>query len=237
MTDYTKGTGSGGEMLIRDTGDYVEFWVKAGSSETFNYEMPWAYIVNGVSSSWRHYSYHAGSGYEKLGSWKVTYSQTVTFKLGDTGTQGLGGPTTFSHSIKRVDKPDPPTSLAVSQVTYNSVFVTFSDGDNNGGSIDSRQIGYSGSVHATTPFLSVSSDKSTTITGLAPGTTYTFWARTHNSEGWSSWSSSKSVTTLSIARINVGGVWKTAIPYVRVNGVWKQAVPWVKSAGVWKEAT
>jgi hypothetical protein len=228
-------------MLIRDTGDWVEFWVKAGRSDTYNIAMPWAYVVNGVSSGWRYYDYKAGSGYEKLGSWKVSYSQTVTFKLGDTGTLGLGGPTTFSHSIKRADKPDPPTGLVVSDVTYNSVYVTFNDGDNNGASIDSRQIGYavntfSTSTKATAPQKTISSDRSTLVTDLAPGTEYVFWARTHNSEGWSSWSSSKSATTLSVARINVGGVWKIAVPYVRVGGVWKQAVPWSRSAGVWKEA-
>lgn len=240
MVDYTKATGDGGQMMIRDTGTYVEFWIKSGFSSTSKPDLPWAYIVNGVSSSWKHYDYNAGSGYEKLGSWKVTYSQTVTFKLGDTNTLGLGGPTTFSHSIKRAEKPDPPTSLAVSQISYDSAYVTFSDGDNNGATIDSREIGYavnvfSAGTHIGNPQATVPSDKSTLVTGLAPGTEYVFWARTHNSEGWSSWSPSISAITLSIARINVGGVYKSAIPYVRVSGVWKQAVPWAKSAGIWKE--
>ena len=49
MTDYTKATGSTGTMMIRDTGTDVEFWLKAGNN-TYKYQLPWQYTVNGVNS-------------------------------------------------------------------------------------------------------------------------------------------------------------------------------------------
>lgn len=326
MTDYTKSTGSSGTMMIRDTGTYVEFWVTANNSTTYAYQMPWAYVINGVTSGWKEYRYEKGSGYEKVGSWNVTTSQTVTFKLGDTGTSGLGGPTTFSVAINRAKPPNPPSIVTLSSITSNSVYGTFSDGANNGAAIDTRVIGYGTS--STSVQKEVVSDRSTTITGLLPGTTYYFWARTHNAKGWSAWGPRSSTKTLNVpsapsapvisgvtptsaviswsppanngaaiveyqvgygtsstgpsttvsataspktisglapgtryyfwvrarnsvgwgawsaassnqtiagARIQVGGVWKIAVPYVKVNGVWKLARPWARSAGVWKQ--
>lgn len=38
------------------------------------------------------------------------------------------------------------------------------------------------------------------------------------------------------ARINVNGVYFTAIPYVKDGGEWKQAEPWGKIAGEWRPA-
>lgn len=195
MTDYTKSTGSSGTMMIRDTGTYVEFWLKAGSA-TYNYQLPWSYVVNGVTSGTKEFRFESGGSYQKLGSWRVSTSQTVTFKIGDTGTSGLGGPTTFSQAIKRASIPAAPSSVAISQITSTSLYATFTDGANNGAAIDARQLGYGGST--TTPVWTISSDRSTSITGLVPGTTYYFWARTHNSEGWGPWSPRSSARTLSV---------------------------------------
>lgn len=182
-------------MMIRDTGSTVEFWLKAGSS-TFNHQLPWTFIVNGTQNSWLEYDFSSGGDWQKLGSRSVTYSQTVTFKLGDTGTSGLGGPTNFSQYINRASAPNAPSIPVISSITSTSVVATFSDGANNGAAIDSRQLSY-GTNPSGSP-TRISSDGSTLVTGLTPGTTYYFWARTHNSEGYSPWSSSRAATTLNV---------------------------------------
>lgn len=193
MTDYTKSTGSSGTMMIRDTGTYVEFWLKAGSA-TYNYQLPWSYVVNGVTSPTKSFRFEKGGQYQKLGSWNVSTSQTVTFKIGDTGTSGLGGPTTFSQAITRAKPPNPPSAVSFSNLTSTSVIGTFTDGSNNGATIDARQIGYG--TNSTGPLNHVDSDRSTTITGLKPGLTYYFWASTRNAKGWSAWGPRSSITTL-----------------------------------------
>jgi len=329
VPDYTRSTGSTGTMMIRDTGTTVEFWLKAGSA-TFNHQLPWAYVVNGSSSSWREFDFVSGGSWQKLAGWAVSTSQTVTFKLGDTGTSGLGGPTNFSVAISRATAPPSPTPFAITSIASTSISGD-SNSNGNGGSallqwqikwstnadvnvnspfgdatlstgsktvtglalgttyyfwarvrnaigwspwsgrtsaktwttpsktssvtvtnikqtsadasftvnvdggtpILERQIGYG--TNSTSPTTTVTSDGSTTITGLVPATTYYFWARARNSVGWSAWSPASSARTLAGARIKVGTVYKEAVPYVRSGGVWKVVRPWVRVTGVWKE--
>ena len=96
-------------------------------------------------------------------------------------------------------------------------------------------VGYGTS--STTPSDIVSATSPKTISGLNPSTKYYFFVRGKNSVGNGAWSAAATVNTLAAARINVAGVWKTAIPYVNVGGVWKIARPWSNVAGVWKETT
>lgn len=327
MTDYTRSTGSSGTMMIRDTGSVVEFWIKAGSS-TYAYKMPWGFTVNGVTDNSNTFRFESGGSWQKVRSWTVTTNQTVTFRLGDTGTSGLGGPTTLNAYINRASVPNAPASLTIGRVTSNSIDVTFTDGANNGSAIDQRQIGWAtvssgpvrsmasdgsttiigltpgttyyvwarshnalgwgpwggrkaattlkvpdapstvvlssvgqvsvyakftangngGSpileyeigygINATTPTNTVPSNGGTTVTGLAPGTKYYFWARARNTVGWGPWSAvAGTATTIGGCLIKVGAVYKPAIPYVKVAGVWKVMRPWGRIFGIWKESS
>src|SRR4051794_5109815 len=103
-------------MMIRDTGSTVEFWLEAASG-TFNHDLKWAYVVDGDSSGWKTYDF-SGGDWRKLGSISVTTSKTITFKIEDTGTSGLGGPTSITVDIKRGTIPKAPT-----------LYVTFYDHD------------------------------------------------------------------------------------------------------------
>lgn len=197
MTDYTKDTGSSGEMLIRDNGTVITFMINAHSGSTFAHDMPWGYTVNGTTNNTRQSDYSQGAGWLTLGSWTVTSDQTVTFRLFDTGTSGLGGPTTLSVSIDRSSWPNPP---AISSLTpaATSVVVKTVDGNNNGAGIDLRQIQRNtvNSVNGGT--TTNATGLSTTVSGLVTGQLYYFWARTHNAKGYSGWSPVKTITTLAV---------------------------------------
>lgn len=197
MVDYLKNTGSSGQMRIRDTGTTVEFWITAGNSSTFNHDMSWGYTVNGTTNNSKSFDYKAGSGWEYLGGWNVSTSQTVTFRLYDTGTSGLGGPTTFSVAIDRVEKPGVPSKPVISAITGTSMRVVWQSGEYNGEPPDLRQLARN-TTNTTTGAVLWSVDGDTSVTGLTPNTTYYFWGRTHNSAGYSPWSPVASAKTLAV---------------------------------------
>lgn len=187
MTDYTHATGSTGTMLIRDTGTTVEFWLKAGSA-TFNHALSWGYYFNGAWSSYRSYDFKSGGAYQKLGSVLVTSDQTVGFRIADSGTSGLGGPTTFTVAIDRTSVPPAPTTPVLNPITATTIYANTDLRGTGGLAILQYQMGYSTSSSGPTAFITASSSGQVNITGLAKGTTYYVWARVRNSKGWSAWS-------------------------------------------------
>ncbi len=329
MTDYTKATGASGVMMIRDVGGKIQFWLKAGT-DTASIDVQYGYTINGGTDNTQHFHFVSSNAWQMVRQWTVTESQLVIFRLFDTGTVGLGGPTTLSVSIDRDTVPDAPSIPTVSLTTSTTAQVKFTDPAFNGGSaIDGRQLAYRETTDTDADFLVVSASLSTGLTGLTPGvsyyvqarvhnsfgyseygprttfmtltdpeipglvkfsnitqtsvtteftdgdtggtgiverqvgyslvqslpttiltysgpttvtglhpsTWYYFRSRTRNSVGWSDWSPATSVKTLAGVRINVGGVWRSAVPYVKVAGVWKLARPWGRQAGNWEEAS
>lgn len=195
MTDYTRGTGSTGTMMIRDTGSSVEFWINSGSSSTYKHELHWSGTVNdsGVGGV---FDYRANSGWQRLGYWNAGYSQNVTFNIAATGTSGFGGPTSFTVWINRSSPPNPPSSVNLYDVGSTSLRAHFDDGSDNGASIDSRELLYG--TDPNSHQYAVWSNGTSEVYNLNPGSTYYFWARTHNSQGWSGVSPRSAVTTLSV---------------------------------------
>lgn len=197
MTDYKKSTGNSGTMMIRDNGSTVSFMINSNNSSTFAHQLPWGYTVNGTTNNSRESDYGAGDGWVTLGSWTVSTDQTVTFRLFDTGTSGFGGPTTFSVSIDRASAPATPTINSITEVTGTSMRVKWTAGSNNGASIDTYQVAHNTS-NTTSGSTINNVDTDTVFTGLKNGTTYYWWARTHNAKGYSGWSGVKSATTLRV---------------------------------------
>lgn len=87
------------------------------------------------------------------------------------------------------------------------------------------------------PSTTISTGTSPTLhqVDLTPGNVYYYWAQARNVYGWSPFSNRATLTLVAGARVNVGGVWKRAVPYVKVNGSWVLARAWVKQNGVWKQ--
>lgn len=179
-------------MLIRDTGSTIEFWLKAGS-QTFANQMPWAYVINGQASGWLQFRFASGGAWQKLASWSVTTTQTVTFKIGATGTSGLGGPTDFSVFIQRSTVPPAPTSFQVFAVTEESISGRFNSNGDGQSPILEWQVGYGPDPNG--PIFTTPSNGTSVIGNLARGTTYYFWTRGRNALGWGPWSARTSATT------------------------------------------
>lgn len=123
MVDYTSPLGSATDslMMIRDLGQTVEFWVRSGSDLTYGYDFPYGWTVNGSTGSGK-FDYNAPGGkpwpahgpWKKLREFTVQYSQTVTLRIGATGTAGLDGPDSFSKYLQR----------ATGRVLYNGTWRT-----------------------------------------------------------------------------------------------------------------
>ena len=194
MTDWTRSVGTNGTMMIRDTGTRVEFWLKAGSA-TFNYTLPWGYTVNGVTDNSNSFRFEKGGNWQMLKSWAVSTSQTVAFRLGDTGTAGLDGPANFGHDIDRSTIPGPPSAPVVTNVGARTATTTFTDGSNGGASINDVRHGWSLSATGAPTRTITPSTRTYTWISLEPGTKYYFRGACHNVNGWGPWGPATAATT------------------------------------------
>ena len=198
MADYYKDTGSSGQMRIRVTSTTVEFWLNANST-TYAYDLPWRFYRSSDGwSSYREFSF-TGGAWRKLGQVTATVSGTYGFGIGDSGTNGLGGPTSFTVAVDRVEAPPAPYLKSITSYDQDSAFVNIDSNGNGGGSIDRWQIGYGTSSSSPQSYKDAAlSNGATTITSLSRGRTYYFWGRGHNEKGWSPWSNRRSITTWDI---------------------------------------
>ena len=194
MVNYNRATGSSGTMQIRDLGVTVEFWLNSNNGTTWSDHIPWSGTVNGASVGGS-YNYPAGAGWRKLGGWNVYTNQNVTFNLGNTGTSGFGGPTSFTVFIQRATVPPAPNAVVLSDITSTSLHAVFSGNGDGGSAIYIWQIGYGTDPAGPISFIN---DFDTDIFGLTPGTTYYFWARGQNAQGYGNWSVRSQATTLRV---------------------------------------
>lgn len=236
MPDYTRGTGSGGIMLIRDQGLSVEFHIQSGQSATFVGSPGFGTnaFVNGAWRGLPNLANYSNRVWRHLGSHNATYNQDVCFHIDASGTQGFGGPTDFWQYIHRATVPSAPTSLGLDQVGHTTARYRFSGNSDGGSPIREWQIGY-GTDPNNVQFTK-GSNGTTVIDGLTIGTTWYFWSRGRNDVGWGPWSARSSTRTLSSGRVKVSGTWREMILYVKVSGKWRQAIIYNKVSGTWRAA-
>lgn len=133
--------------------------------------------------------------------------------------------------VRTRDVPDAPHIGLVTkdQTSFKVIVAPTWNGDSP---ITSYTLWYGNSPNVVgTPITHTSA--SFTVLGLTPGYNYYLWARANNVYGNGALSARLAVLLVAGARVNVGGVWKRAVPYVRVNGTWTLARSWVKQNGVW----
>jgi hypothetical protein len=186
MADYTKATGSGGTMMIRDTGTSIEFWIKAGASTWIN----GATYGGSASGS---FNLPSGGAWLKIRSWVQPTSATITFTLNATGTSGLGGPTTLSAAITRGTIPPAPDAPVLSALTTTSMTSVFTGNGDGGAAMVRWEIGWGTS--SVNPTVIRTSSGTYGHVSLVPGTVYYFWSRGVNTVGTGAWSARSTATT------------------------------------------
>jgi hypothetical protein len=248
MVDYTKGTGNGGTMLIRDLGLQVQFHLQAGLSATFvgspgfrwdRYIGGWVggtnwagRVANYSNREWRH-----------VASYDIGTTQDIAFKIDYTGTEGFGGPTEFWQRINRATVPGAPTGLVLSLATATRLGISYSRGGNGGSAILQDRATWYEINGSSNPIIWTDdncvgyTDPQDGVAGpvLKPYTEYHVYIQSRNAVGWGA-AAGISVRTLAGARVFTGGAWKTAVPYVFNAGAWRMGRPYVFSGGVWQPA-
>lgn len=234
MTDYTRGTGSGGIMLIRDQGWSVEFHIQAGQSATV-VGSPGFGTNAYTDGAWRglpNVSNYSNRVWRHLGSHNATYNQDVCFHIDYSGTQGFGGPTDFWQYIHRATVPGATTPLFIDTVTHQTFRYAFSGGSDGGSPIREWQIGYG---YAGQGVQWTAASGGTSIVGtFTVGARIGIWSRGRNDVGWGPWSSEMQVQLLRGLKLKVAGTWRDVIPYTKLAGTWRASEPFVKYAGTWR---
>jgi hypothetical protein len=190
MADYDRFIGGNTTLRIRDTGGWVEFWVRTGS-QTFNYDQQWSYFANGAESGTRKARMVAGGNWQHFGSVHVAYDQDVRFTIYNAG---LGFPTyDFWQRIPRSTVPQPPHLNSAVGISASHIRVQFVGQHDGGSPVVEWQIGYGGNPNA--PEAYWGSPGISDVGPFASGQRVYFWARGRNAVGWSGWSNRGEAST------------------------------------------
>ena len=119
----------------------------------------------------------------------------VTVRVED----GQGGSNTIEVTINLIDEQEPPETPnppSVSAASSTSLTVTWDEPTNTGPDINRYNVQYrEGDSGGFTSYSHNSTERTATITGRTPGTSYEAQVRAHNAEGWSDWSTSGTGST------------------------------------------
>lgn len=101
MLSTTHPTGAAGTMRIDDDESYYVDFYLLGVNQLVE-QIPWTYILNGQVIPWQAFRLEANTAWQKVTSLQVYVTQTITFRLGDSGNALIGGPTDFEYDVTRI---------------------------------------------------------------------------------------------------------------------------------------
>lgn len=132
--------------------------------------------------------------------------------------------------------PTAPGRPSATNITTVGVRIGWASPSSNGGSnvLDYQLQRYRGSSTTGTPEAVGSYTHAVNVTGLTPGTQYTFRVRARNANGYGPYSTIRTIRTKNAVWVKHSGVWKQAVPYVKHNGTWKEATAMVRHNGKWR---
>lgn len=174
-----------------------------------------------------------GSG----GSFTGTRGSSYTFggKMDQLPYSGLSASVSTTVSIP-TGLPTAPGRPSATNITTVGVRISWAAPSSNGGSsVTSYQLQrYRGASTSGTLESTTSHTVAVNVTGLTPGTQYTFRVRSRNANGYGPWSTTRTIRTKNAVWVRVSGVWRQAIPYVKHAGTWKEATAMVRHNGTWR---
>lgn len=227
-------------MFIDDDGTNIRWYLSQTQTSTFigSPGKGWAVTVNGQNIG-GNFTWPAGGGTRLIaGPATATYSQTVAFAIGATGTSGFGNGGTIYGTVTRATVPDPPSTPVASAITPTSMKLTWLIPNNGGSAIDGMLLRRSStSSFASYVDYSLSAGATShTVTGLDPATVYYWRVFAHNGRGFSSPSGTTSAQTGSGAYASINGTWVPVPINVSDGTVWTSLAPLISDGTNWEVA-
>ena len=122
MTDYTKYIGHGTTLMIRDYGNWVDFFVQTGPSTWAN-DQQYSFYANNSGSGTRKFRMLRGGNWQYVDHVYVTYDQDISFTLYSSGV-GFPTDTIYAH-IQRSTTPQAPTIMSVEANSSSTITVSW----------------------------------------------------------------------------------------------------------------
>lgn len=196
-------TGAAGSIWIDDDGTYIRLYIQNRSSQTFTGGAPWSVSFSGIGNDGGTFAISGVQTIQVGGAYYIGYNQSVTFTMGATGTQGLGGPTSISANIGRATAPGAPGTPVASEVTPTSMRLTWTIPGNGGSAIDQMLLRRSSTPDFASYVDYAQGGGVTTavVTALTPASTYYWRVFAHNGVGYSQPSGTLTQKTASGLRV------------------------------------